>query len=88
MSIYLLSKTSCASVECKEYFPLYLWFDKSVENSEHIGLYYEDTDLLEFSVDSNTKMVRRMVLTLNKRQCKIKCVSKIERSSLHTLIFL
>ena len=46
MSIYLLSKTSCASVECKEYFPLYLWFDKSVENSEHIGLYYEDTDLL------------------------------------------
>lgn len=23
-----------------------------------------------------------------KRQCKIKCVSKIERSSLHTLIFL
>ena len=64
MSIYLLSKTSCASVECKEYFPLYLWFDKSVENSEHIGLYYEDTDLLEFSVDSNTKMVRKMVLTL------------------------
>lgn len=66
MSILLFSKTSCASAECKEYFPLYLWFDKSVENSEHIGLYYEDTDLLEFSVDSNTKMVRKMVLTLNK----------------------
>ena len=66
MSIYLLSKTSCASVECKEYFPLYLWFDKSVENSEHIGLYYEDTDLLEFSVDCNTKIVRKMILTLSK----------------------
>ena len=66
MSINLITETSCASVECKEYFPLYLWFDKSVENSEHIGLYYEDTDLLEFSVDCNTKIVRKMILTLSK----------------------
>ena len=66
MSIFLFSKTSCASVECKEYFPLYLWFDKSIENIEHIGFYHENTYLLEFSVDSNTKIVRKMVLTLSK----------------------
>ena len=66
MSINLLTKTSYASVECKEYFPLYLWFDTSIENIEHIGLYHEDTALLEFSVDSNTKEIRKMVLTLNK----------------------
>ena len=68
MSINLITETetSYALVECKEYFPLYLWFDKSIKNIEHIGFYHENTDLLEFSVDSNTKIVRKMVLTLSK----------------------
>ena len=64
--INLITEIPVSFVECKKYFPLYLWFDKSIENIEHIGLYHEDTDLLEFSVDSNTKMIRKMVLTLNK----------------------
>lgn len=65
MPIRLTSGSDVASVENKEYFPLYLFFDKSVENIEHVGYYYNDTDLLEFSVDKESRAIRKIVLTLS-----------------------
>ena len=65
MPIRLTAGSDVASVENKEYFPLYLFFDKSVENIEHVGYYYNDTDLLEFSVDKESRAIRKIVLTLS-----------------------
>ena len=60
-----INQTSFTTVKCKEYFPLYLYFDTSIENIEHIGFYYNDTDLLEFTVDNKNKAIRKIVLSLN-----------------------
>ena len=48
--------------EKEEYLPIKIVFDSSYENIRHIGFYYEDTDLAEFTVDRTNGLVKKFVL--------------------------
>lgn len=52
--------TVLSHIEDEEYFPLRVVYDPSIESIRFVGFYYEDTDLLEFTVDRETGAVKKM----------------------------
>ena len=63
MGVSINSMISISSHFEKEgYLPIKIVFDSSYENIRHIGFYYEDTDLAEFTVDRTNGMVKKFVL--------------------------
>ena len=39
-------------------------YDSSIENTKYVGFYFDDTDLLEFSVDKNTNIIKKFQLVV------------------------
>lgn len=56
--------TVLSHIEDEEYFPLRVVYDPSIESIRFVGFYYEDTDLLEFTVDRETGAVKKMQIVL------------------------
>lgn len=48
----------------EDYFPLRVVYDSTPENTRLIGFYFGDTDLLEFSVDGNTGVIKKLQLVI------------------------
>lgn len=47
-------------IECEEYFPLRVIYDKSTGNTDFIGYYYSDSGLLEFDVNRENNHIKQM----------------------------
>lgn len=56
--------TVLSHIEDEEYFPLRVVYDPSIESIRFVGFYYEDTDLLEFTVDRETGAVKEMQIVV------------------------
>ena len=56
--------TVLSHIENEEYFPLRVVYDSSIDSIRFIGFYYNDTDLLEFTVDRETGFVRKMQIVV------------------------
>ena len=63
-SISFLNTNLNLDVVNEDYFALKVVNDTSVESTKHVGFYYRDTDLLEFSVDSKTNKIKKFLLVL------------------------
>lgn len=65
-SITLTENIQVSNIECKEYFPLRVIFDSSVGGNRFVGFYGGDSNLLEFTVNSNTNAILKLqVVTCN-----------------------
>lgn len=47
-------------VECEDYFPVCVVYDSSAEESRFIGFYFENSDLLEFIVNRESGLLKKM----------------------------
>ena len=56
--------TILSHIENEDYFPLRVVYDPSIESIRFIGFYYNDTDLLEFTVDRETGTVKEMQIVV------------------------
>ena len=56
--------TLLSHIEDEEYFPLRVVYDPSIESIRYVGFYFGDTDLLEFTVDRKTGLVRKMQIVV------------------------
>ena len=56
--------TFLSNIENEEYFPLRVVYDPSIESIRFVGFYYEDSDLLEFTVDRETGLIREMQIVV------------------------
>ena len=63
-NIIIESGTILSHIEDEEYFPLRVVYDPSIESIRFVGFYYEDTDLLEFTVDRETGLVRQLQIVV------------------------
>ena len=51
-------------IENEEYIPLRVVYDSSIDSIRFVGFYYKDTDLLEFTVERETGLVRKMQIVV------------------------
>ena len=51
-------------LENEMYFPLRVIYDSSIESIRFVGFYYEESDLLEFTVDKETGLIREMQIVM------------------------
>ncbi len=58
--IYLDQKELKSYIECEEYFPLRVVYDKSSGNTDFVGYYYSDSGLLEFDVNRENNHIKQM----------------------------
>ena len=56
--------TILSHIDNEEYIPLRVVYDSSIESIHFVGFYYKDTDLLEFAVDKETGLVRKMQIVV------------------------
>lgn len=63
-NIIIEPETVLSHIEDEEYFPIRVAYDPSIESIRLVGFYYEDTDLLEFTVDRETGAVKKMQIVV------------------------
>ncbi len=51
-------------IENEEYFPLRVVYDSSIENTQFVGFYCGDSDLLELSIDTDSKVIKKLQLVI------------------------
>lgn len=56
--------TVLSYIENEEYFPLRVVYDQSIESIRFIGFYFDNNDLLEFTVDRETGLIRKMQIVV------------------------
>ena len=56
--------TVLSHIENEEYFPLRVVYNSSIDSIRFVGFYYKDTDLLEFTVERETGLVRKMQIVV------------------------
>lgn len=49
-----------SQVECEEYFPLRVVFDPSIGDTQFVSFYGGENNMLEFSVNSNTNLIKKL----------------------------
>lgn len=60
---FILTNKS-SNIDNEDYFPLRVVYESSSENLQHIGFYNGDEDLLELSVDKDTKSLQKLQITI------------------------
>ena len=60
--LYLDQKEMKSYIECEEYFPLRVVYDKTSGNTDFVGFYFEDSGLLEFDVNRENNHIKQMQL--------------------------
>ena len=63
--ITFLNDTQSSYTEREDYFSLRVVYDPSIGNNRFIGFYYHDTDLLEFTVNRQTDLVKEMQIVIS-----------------------
>ncbi len=61
---FIKNKKSSSVFIAEEYFPIIIEFSKEELNNHFIEFSYQDTDMFEFSVDPESKDLKRFSLTL------------------------
>ena len=56
--------TILSHIENEDYFPLRVVYDPSIESIRFVGFYYGNTDLLEFTVDRETGLIKEMQIVV------------------------
>lgn len=64
MSLHLYHTDCRSQCQMEDYFPLIVLFDTNYDIPQHMGFYYEDTDLLEVVLDNKDNMVRKIMLVI------------------------
>ncbi|MCF0106941.1 MAG: hypothetical protein HUJ53_09275 [Holdemanella sp.] len=59
-NITFIEKTMLSHIECEEYFPLRVVFDSVIGNNRFVGFYHGTENLLEFAVDRESGIVKKM----------------------------
>lgn len=63
-SIITEPRTVLSHIEDEVYFPLRVVYDPSIESIRFVGFYYGNTDLLEFTVDRETGLIKKMQIVV------------------------
>ena len=65
MNRLLFTSTNKSShVEIEDYFPLRVVYESSIEDTQFVGFYYGDSDLLELSIDNDSKIIKKLQLVI------------------------